>query len=79
VPEDISVVGFDDIPVAAFVIPPLTTVAQPFDAVAQDGLRRLVHVIENPDAPPLPESDPPVDLVVRASTAGPSTRRNPSR
>ncbi|MFI1509394.1 LacI family DNA-binding transcriptional regulator [Streptomyces sp. NPDC020597] len=79
VPEDISVVGFDDIPVAAFVTPPLTTVAQPFDAVAQDGLRRLVHVIENPDAPPLPASDPPVDLVVRASTAAPSTRRNPAR
>ncbi|MCX5264501.1 LacI family DNA-binding transcriptional regulator [Streptomyces sp. NBC_00199] len=78
VPEDISVVGFDDIPVAAFVTPPLTTVPQPFDAVAQDGLKRLVHVIENPDAPPLPASDPSVDLVVRASTATPSTRRSPA-
>ncbi|MDX3799065.1 LacI family DNA-binding transcriptional regulator [Streptomyces sp. AK04-3B] len=79
VPQDISVVGFDDIPVAGFVTPPLTTVPQRFDAVAQEGLKRLVHVIENPDAPPLPASDPPVDLVVRASTAAPSTRRSPAR
>ncbi|WP_306955195.1 LacI family DNA-binding transcriptional regulator [Streptomyces sp. B4I13] len=79
VPQDVSVVGFDDIPVAAFVTPPLTTVPQPFDAVAQEGLRRLVHVIENPEAPPLPASDPPADLVVRASTAAPPVRRNRAR
>ncbi|WP_416070983.1 LacI family DNA-binding transcriptional regulator [Streptomyces sp. ME08-AFT2] len=79
VPQDVSVVGFDDIPVAAFVTPPLTTVPQPFDAVAQEGLKRLVHAIENPDAPPLPASDPPVGLAVRASTAAPPARRNPAR
>ncbi|WP_369254704.1 LacI family DNA-binding transcriptional regulator [Streptomyces sp. R35] len=71
VPEDVSVVGFDDIPVAAYVSPPLTTVRQPFDAVAQEGLKRLVHAIENPQAEPLAASDPPVDLIVRASTAPP--------
>ncbi|MEU6251366.1 LacI family DNA-binding transcriptional regulator [Streptomyces sp. NPDC047043] len=71
VPEDISVVGFDDIPVAAYVTPPLTTVRQPFDAVAQEGLKRLVHAIENPDAAPLTSTNPPVDLIVRASTAPP--------
>ncbi|MDX5565035.1 LacI family DNA-binding transcriptional regulator [Streptomyces sp. ID05-04B] len=79
VPQDVSVVGFDDIPVAAFVTPPLTTVPQPFDAVAQEGLRRLVHVIENPDAPPLPAGDPLSDLVVRASTAPPPVRRSTAR
>ncbi|MER6154353.1 LacI family DNA-binding transcriptional regulator [Streptomyces sp. NPDC001868] len=79
VPEDVSVVGFDDIPVAAYVTPPLTTVRQPFDAVAQEGLKRLVHLIENPDADPLPPSDPPVDLVVRASTAPPPSRTTPAR
>ncbi|MFJ9381160.1 LacI family DNA-binding transcriptional regulator [Streptomyces sp. NPDC101455] len=71
VPQDVSVVGFDDIPVAAFVTPPLTTVRQPFDAVAQEGLKHLVHAIENPQAAPLAASDPPVDLIVRASTAPP--------
>jgi len=68
VPQDVSVVGFDDIPVAAYVTPPLTTVRQLFDTVAQDGLKRLVHAIENPDATPLPAADPPVDLIVRASS-----------
>ncbi|MFF7646225.1 substrate-binding domain-containing protein [Streptomyces canus] len=77
VPEDVSVVGFDDIPVAAYVTPPLTTMRQPFDTVAQEGLKRLVHSIENPDAPPLPAGEPPVDLVVRASTAPPPPRRTP--
>ncbi len=79
VPADISVVGFDDIPVAAYVTPPLTTVRHPFDAVAQEGLKRLVHAIENPGTDPLPPSDPPVDLVVRASTAPPPSRRTPAR
>jgi len=79
VPEDVSVVGFDDIPVAAYVTPPLTTMRQPFDTVAQEGIKRLVHSIENPDAPPLPASEPPVDLVVRASTAPPPTRKTPGR
>ena len=79
VPEDVSVVGFDDIPVAAYVTPPLTTVRQPFDTVAQEGLKRLVHAIENPQAEALPASDPPVDLVVRASTQPPPPRTTPGR
>ncbi|MGP4048116.1 LacI family DNA-binding transcriptional regulator [Streptomyces sp. 2A115] len=79
VPDDVSVVGFDDIPVAAYVTPPLTTVRQPFDAVAQTGLRLLVHAIENPHAEPLLASDPPVELVVRTSTAPPPPRTTPGR
>jgi DNA-binding LacI/PurR family transcriptional regulator len=79
VPDDVSVVGFDDIPVAAYVTPPLTTVRQPFDAVAQEGLKRLVHSIENPDSDPLTASDPPVDLIIRTSTAPPPSRRTPAR
>ncbi|MFF9810524.1 LacI family DNA-binding transcriptional regulator [Streptomyces coeruleorubidus] len=74
VPDDVSVVGFDDIPVAAYVTPPLTTVRQPFDAVAREGLRLLVQAIEKPGAEPAPANDPPVELVVRASTAPPSPR-----
>jgi DNA-binding LacI/PurR family transcriptional regulator len=78
VPEDVSVVGFDDIPVAAYVTPPLTTVRQPFDAMAQDGLKLLVHAIENPQAHPMPMTDPPVELVVRSSSA-PPPRKTPGR
>ncbi|MGW2721214.1 LacI family DNA-binding transcriptional regulator [Streptomyces sp. NPDC001492] len=80
VPGDVSVVGFDDIPLAAYVTPPLTTVRQPFDAVAQEGLKRLVHAIENPKAESLAPSGPSVDLVVRASTAPPPpSRKTPAR
>jgi DNA-binding LacI/PurR family transcriptional regulator len=79
VPEDVSVIGFDDIPVAAYVTPPLTTMRQPFDTVAQEGLKRLVHAIENPEADPLPAGDPPVDLVVRASTAPPPNAGPPTQ
>ncbi|MEU6200352.1 LacI family DNA-binding transcriptional regulator [Streptomyces sp. NPDC047061] len=77
VPDDVSVVGFDDIPVAAFVTPPLTTVRQPFDAVAQEGLRLLVHAIEKPGADLPPANDPPVELVLRASTAPAPARTDP--
>ncbi|MFM9589410.1 LacI family DNA-binding transcriptional regulator [Streptomyces scabiei] len=71
VPDDISVVGFDGNPVFAYVSPPLTTVRQPFDAAANEGIRLLVHAIEKPDIAPPPASDPPVELVVRGSTAPP--------
>ena len=74
VPEQVSVVGFDDIPVAAYMNPPLTTVRQPFDAVAQDGLELLLHAIEKPDDDPPPAVEQPVELIVRASTAPPPTR-----
>jgi DNA-binding LacI/PurR family transcriptional regulator len=74
VPDDVSVVGFDDVPVAAHVIPPLTTMRQPFDAVARDGLELLVHAIEKPDAAPPALTEQPVEIVVRASTAPPATR-----
>ncbi|MFF4019767.1 LacI family DNA-binding transcriptional regulator [Streptomyces sp. NPDC001843] len=76
VPDDVSVIGFDDTPVAAYVTPPLTTMRQPFDPVAQEGLRLLVHAIEKPDVDLPPAHDPPVDLVLRASTA-PAPSRTP--
>ncbi len=45
VPEDISVVGFDDVPEAAYFIPPLTTIRPDFDAVAAASLDLLVAQI----------------------------------
>lgn len=71
IPDEVSVVGFDDVPVAAYVTPPLTTVRQPFDAVARAGLEMLVHAIERPRAQFTPAIDPPVELIVRASTSPP--------
>jgi DNA-binding LacI/PurR family transcriptional regulator len=79
VPEDVSVVGFDDIPVAAYVTPPLTTARQPFDAVAAEGLHLLVHAIEKPHLDPPLSAGQSIELVVRASTAPPPPRTTPGR
>jgi DNA-binding LacI/PurR family transcriptional regulator len=75
VPGDVSVVGFDDIPVAAYVTPPLTTVRQPFDAVALEGLALLVHAIEKPEVELPLLADRSVELIVRASTAPPRAQK----
>jgi DNA-binding LacI/PurR family transcriptional regulator len=71
VPEDVSVVGLDDIPSAAYHSPPLTTVRQDFGALARQGLERLVRQIESPthEMPSVPQ--PPICLVVRQSTSAP--------
>jgi DNA-binding LacI/PurR family transcriptional regulator len=45
VPEDVSVVGFDDVPESAFYIPPLTTVRPDFDAAAAASLDLLLAQI----------------------------------
>ena len=45
VPEDVSVVGFDDIPEAAYMSPPLTTVRQDFDEVGRRCLAALLEML----------------------------------
>ncbi len=51
VPEDVAVVGYDDIPVAEFSDPPLTTIRQPMCEVGQVATRLLIQAIENHGAP----------------------------
>ncbi|QFY10412.1 LacI family DNA-binding transcriptional regulator [Nonomuraea phyllanthi] len=51
VPGDVSVVGMDDIPPAAYLSPPLTTIRQDFAAVARHGLALLVDEIERATSP----------------------------
>ena len=69
VPEDVSVVGFDDVPESAFFRPPLTTVRQDFAALARTALDVLLGLV-NGDEQPRRSTIPP-ELVVRASTAAP--------
>jgi DNA-binding LacI/PurR family transcriptional regulator len=63
VPDELSVVGFDDIPDAAFAVPPLTTVRQP---LMEKGTAAAQLILERPQEPR--EVLLPVELVVRAST-----------
>ena len=65
VPDDVSVVGFDDLSSAAFFIPPLTTVRQPVDRMGELAAQALLVMIEA-GTPSL--SAPDVHLVVREST-----------
>ncbi len=48
VPDDVAVVGYDDIPVAEFCDPPLTTIRQPMCEVGQVATRLLIQAIETP-------------------------------
>jgi DNA-binding LacI/PurR family transcriptional regulator len=66
VPEDISVVGFDDIPEAAYFIPPLTTVRQDFGELGRRALELLVARLAGSSGPPGQVLIQP-ELVVRAS------------
>ncbi|MFB6959971.1 LacI family DNA-binding transcriptional regulator [Streptomyces sp. NPDC056309] len=68
VPDDISVVGVDDIALAEYCSPSLTTVAQPFTQMGALAVSHLMRHLENPDAAPEPASVEPA-LIVRASTA----------
>ncbi len=69
VPEDVSVVGFDDTPESGFFLPPLTTVRQDF---AEVGRRSVQLLLSLADGEPVDRHVVvPAELVVRASTAPP--------
>lgn len=70
VPRHISVIGFDDIPESAHMMPPLTTVRQDFARVGELAVAVLVAALSGEE---LPDTTPmPAELVVRESTAPPS-------
>ncbi len=69
VPEDVSVVGFDDVPESAYFRPPLTTVRQDFGALARTALEVLLAHVNGDPTPHRTTIRP--ELVVRASSAAP--------
>jgi LacI family transcriptional regulator len=77
VPDDVSVVGFDDQPHSAFMVPSLTTVSFPADELGSTAAKLLVELIEaGPRArpPTVVELVLPSSLVVRGSTAVAASR-----
>jgi DNA-binding LacI/PurR family transcriptional regulator len=74
VPEDISIVGFDDIPEAGYFTPPLTTIRQNFTEVGRRAIRLLLEEIDERRANQVHELVAP-ELITRRSTARPRTRR----
>lgn len=70
-PDEIAVTGFDDIPMARYVSPPLTTVRVRIAELGEAALERLAQMIEAPeDAAPEPRAVIGTELVVRASCGG---------
>jgi DNA-binding LacI/PurR family transcriptional regulator len=52
VPDEVSIVGFDDVPESAYFIPPLTTIRPDFDAVARATLQSVLDQLDDRDAAP---------------------------
>ena len=78
VPDVLSVTGFDDIPLASYVLPELTTVAQPVTQMGERAVQRLLRLVQerlvglvaNPELKP-ECAVLPTRLVIRRSTAPP--------
>jgi LacI family transcriptional regulator len=77
VPEDMSVVGFDDLPEVRWSAPPLTTVRQPLADMGKVAARTVLRLTrdERPDSPRV-ELD--TELILRSSTAPPPVSSTPS-
>ncbi|MFF9374140.1 LacI family DNA-binding transcriptional regulator [Streptomyces griseoluteus] len=72
VPEDVSVVGFDDLPVARWVGPPLTTVRQPLTEMAEAAARLVLELGRGEREGTATRLELATSLVVRSSTAAPA-------
>lgn len=66
VPQELSVVGYDDVEIAAYVTPPLTTIHQPKLRLGELAMQMLLDLL---DGRPVQDQVLPVELVVRESTA----------
>jgi len=67
VPDDVSIVGFDDIPEAGYLDPPLTTVRQDFEALGKMMMQKILVGLEEADEG-TSDTPLPTELVERSST-----------
>ena len=70
VPEDVAVVGFDDLPLAATTEPPLTSVRQPLREMGETAARMLLAHFDGAALPPVPTVIP-TTFTIRGSTITP--------
>ncbi|QPC83355.1 LacI family DNA-binding transcriptional regulator [Phototrophicus methaneseepsis] len=72
IPKDISVMGYDNIPLSGYMLPSMTTIDQPINAMGKTAVRVLLNHIQNASK----QSERavlPTQLIVRNSTAAPPT------
>jgi LacI family transcriptional regulator len=67
VPEDVSLFGYDDIPMANYLVPRLSTASKDGERMGREATRLLVSRLQNPDQPPQ-EVRLPARLILREST-----------
>jgi LacI family transcriptional regulator len=77
VPGDLSIVGFDDMPIAQYITPKLTTVRVPAEEMGDSAAKRLIAAIET-NAPVLP-LELSTDLVIRETSARRPTSKSRKR
>ncbi len=65
VPQDVAVVGFDDIPTSRYLAPPLTTVRAPIEDAGREATRQLTRLIQSGKADPLLLL--PTEVIIRRS------------
>src|SRR6202012_1993505 len=73
VPEDVSVMGFDDIEFAGIAYPPLTTIRQPLRGMGATAAEVLIRKIEHNET--VEDISVRPELIVRSSTSPPKRRR----
>jgi LacI family transcriptional regulator len=79
IPDELSIVGFDDAPIAAHIWPPLTTIHQPIRRIAGRAIERLIESLlrgQRPEGAGFDAID--YHLVLRDSVAGPRPRAGSS-
>lgn len=75
IPQDVSLVGFHDSKVGAYLNPPLTTIRMPLAEMAEAAVETLVRLIDGDDAADTVIDSPAPTLIVRGSTAVPGLSR----
>jgi LacI family transcriptional regulator len=77
IPDEIVIVGFDDLPVASQLNPPLTTIRQPIHRLGQLAVERLIEILREPETPPRQIILDP-ELLVRTSSGNTLPRKGTS-
>lgn len=78
VPTELAVIGVDDMPLASYFDPPLTTMRQDLFGIGRKAAQLLIRAVEQPGAP-LQHLRIPAELVVRRSTAAPISAQTTNR
>jgi len=78
IPDNLSVIGFDDAPLCEWLVPKLTTIRQPLEEMAREGVRMVLAMAGQGAKPTPTKVELATTLVVRGSTARPGNRAYPN-